>query len=320
MVAVLALVGLTAPAAAAAPPPPECGEPILVLAAMPLELNPLIAAAELDPEPVRVDDRTFYPGRLAGHDVVLAMTGIGLVNAEQTATAAVEHFECPFAAIVYSGVAGSRHNIGDVAVPRRWTIDDGATWVSANKHMVRAARALESPGAVELSDTVPVGDAACLCPGVDAGTPVQMPQPPAVYVGGDGESSDMFGGHAVPCLPGGGDVAGCAPCITDEALGEDVAAFAENAPMLTDTSFWEALLQPPEQTTDTLDAQDMETAAVALVAREHRIPFLGIRAASDGQGDPLHLPGFPAQFFAYRQLAGNNAASVTIAFLGRWAG
>ncbi|MCU1427209.1 MAG: hypothetical protein JWL83_1209, partial [Actinomycetia bacterium] len=36
---------------------------------------------------------------------------------------------------------------------------------------------------------------------------------------------------------------------------------------------------------------------------------------SDGRGDPLNLPGFPWQFFAYRQLAGNNAAAVTIAFL-----
>jgi hypothetical protein len=49
------------------------------------------------------------------------------------------------------------------------------------------------------------------------------------------------------------------------------------------------------------------------------VPFLGIRAVSDGQGDPLHLPGFPFQFFVYRQLAGNNAAAVTVAFLRTWA-
>jgi len=46
---------------------------------------------------------------------------------------------------------------------------------------------------------------------------------------------------------------------------------------------------------------------------------LGIRAVSDGQGDPLHLPGFPSQFFVYRQLAANNAAAVTRAFLSTWA-
>ena len=54
-------------------------------------------------------------------------------------------------------------------------------------------------------------------------------------------------------------------------------------------------------------------------ARDYHVPFLGIRAVSDGQGDPLNLPGFPFQFFVYRQLAGNNAAAVTIAFLQTWA-
>ena len=58
---------------------------------------------------------------------------------------------------------------------------------------------------------------------------------------------------------------------------------------------------------------------VAQAAAQNGVPFLGIRAASDGNGDPLHLPGFPAQFFVYRQLAGNNAAAVAVAFLRQWA-
>ena len=93
----------------------------------------------------------------------------------------------------------------------------------------------------------------------------------------------------------------------------------ENAPStLGDPSFWTALLQPPAQTTDTYEAQDEETAVVAQVARRYGVPFLGIRAVSDGQNDPLMLPGFPWQFFVYRQLAGNNAAAVTVAFLRKW--
>lgn len=43
-------------------------------------------------------------------------------------------------------------------------------------------------------------------------------------------------------------------------------------------------------------------------------------AMSDGPGDPLHLPGFPVQFFVYKQIAANNAARVTEAFLQNWAG
>ena len=55
-----------------------CARRTLVLTAMPLELNPLVASATLDPtQTVRVDDRTFYVGQLAKNDVVLAMSGIG---------------------------------------------------------------------------------------------------------------------------------------------------------------------------------------------------------------------------------------------------
>jgi hypothetical protein len=39
---------------------------------------------------------------------------------------------------------------------------------------------------------------------------------------------------------------------------------------------------------------------------------------SDGGGDPLSLPGFPFQFFYYRQLAADNAAITTLAFLASW--
>ena len=110
---------------AAAAKPKGCVHRTLVVTAMPLELNPLVAKATLDPaRTVRVNDRTFYVGRLAGDDVVLAMSGIGLVNAEQTATAAFEHFSCSFKAAVFSGVAGSQYNIGDVAIPKRWTRDN----------------------------------------------------------------------------------------------------------------------------------------------------------------------------------------------------
>jgi nucleoside phosphorylase len=48
------------------------------------------------------------------------------------------------------------------------------------------------------------------------------------------------------------------------------------------------------------------------------VPFLGIRGVSDGLGDPLRLPGFPAQFYVYRQLAADNAAATTVAFLRRY--
>lgn len=301
---------------AEARPEPPCVERVLVLAAMPLELEPLLHAAQVDPaHVVRVDDRTFYAGTLAGHDVVLAMTGIGMVNAAETTEAALAAFgPCGITAAVFSGVAGSRASIGDVMVPARWTSDGGDTWIDADPAMLAVAAALD----VALARDVPVGDAACLCPGVDAALPVRVPHEPVLHVGGAGTSGDTFGGRALPCIPGGGDVFGCAPCLAPGSTVADVLGFAAEAPSLADPAFLESVLQPPATTTGTYEAQDMETASFGAVLAEAGIPFLGIRAVSDGQGDPLGLPGFPFQFFAYRNLAGDNAAATTLAFLHAW--
>jgi nucleoside phosphorylase len=289
----------------------RCDQRVLVLSAMPLELNPLVAKASLT-STVRVDGRIFYLGRLAGHDVTMALTGIGPVNATQTATIAFKHFRCPFAATVFSGVAGSSSYIGDVMIPQRWT-SDGKAFVGVDPALYAVARRL--PGHVPLSPDLPLGDAACLCGGVDAATPVHLPQQPRVRVGGAGETSDPFGGSAAPCTWGGGDIAGCEPCVLTGDPAADTATFAGNAPSVP--GLLVGALQPVPATTSTYAAQDEETGAVALVARRYGVPFLGIRGVSDGKGDPLGLPGFPVQFAVYRQLAGNNAAAVTLALLGR---
>jgi hypothetical protein len=50
------------------------------------------------------------------------------------------------------------------------------------------------------------------------------------------------------------------------------------------------------------------------------VPFLGFRGMSDGPGDPLNLPGFPFQFFVYKQIAADNSATAVEAFLSSWSG
>src|SRR5262249_59929832 len=73
-------------------------------------------------------------------------------------------------------------------------------------------------------------------------------------------------------------------------------------------------------TSDEPDAVDEETAAVAREARARGVPFIAFRAVSDSDrsSDPLGLPGFPLQFFAYYRLAADNAAAATAAFVTRW--
>ena len=122
----------------------------------------------------------------------------------------------------------------------------------------------------------------------------------------------------MPCIPAGGDVFGCQPCKYQRVFADDVPRMASRgAALITDPNFffkYQNSTTPPGY-----DADDMETAAVARVAQVRQVPFIGFRALSDGLGDPLNLPGFPAQFFVYRQYAAENAAAVAMAFLSAWA-
>ena len=299
-----------------------CTPRLLVLAAMPSEIDKLLVATKTGRTVVR-DGRTFYVGRLAGADVVLALSGIGLLNAEATTKAALAQFRCGKApgisGVVFSGVAGGKSNIGDVTVPSRWSIKGGKTWLRTDPAMLATARTVAARAQAKLLQTVPIGDPACGCLDPDAVHTVTMPNKPRVLVGGSGVSTDPFNGRMFPCTPGGGDVFGCEPCRGTARQVPDLARFVSQARPFADPSFFTDYFDAPTPPSTPYDAEDMETAAVAAVAAKARLPFIGFRSVSDGDGDPLGLPGFPAQFFYYRKLAADNAAITTIEFLRAWA-
>ncbi|MBY0275930.1 hypothetical protein K2Z84_11340, partial [Candidatus Binatia bacterium] len=110
-----------------------------------------------------------------------------------------------------------------------------------------------------------------------------------------------YGGRAFACRPGGGDVLGCDPALPADATVATTSRVA--------TRSIAAASADDEVTVD------METAAVAREAAARGLAFLAFRAVSDGSEDPLGLPGFPSQFFAYYRLAAENAAIATSAFL-----
>ncbi len=282
MIAAAVLLGATA-AVAADPMCAElagpCAAPpyVLVVTAFPGETAPVLARTEVV-ETITVDERIFYVGRLAGAPVVVVRGGIGLLNAAAATRAALARFE--LSAIVFSGVAGSRFDIADVVVPDEWT--DGTTVVAVDPTLLAAMRTLRVPP-VELASCTPV-------PPDPPGPEVCLGRTPRIVVGGRGESSDPYGDDPFACVPGAGAVLGC-----DEAI--QPAAAATGA----------AEVYP--------DAVDMETAAVARVAAEAGVPFIGVRGVSDGNGDPLDLGPFPGQFFAYYAIAAENAAAVTEALV-----
>jgi hypothetical protein len=319
-------------AGASTPRVTACNNPVLILSAMPIEISPLLSAAKIT-RTVEVADRNFYVGTLRGHNVVLAMTRIGPVNATETTKLALQTFRCgsrpAFGAAVFSGVAGGDY-IGDVAVPDRWTLDSGKSWLPVDATMLAAARTLEHKN-IGLERKTPMGDPLCTCL-IDPDTVATnaVLHKPVVEVGGNGETTDPVGGHMIPCVPGGNDIAGCDPCPVAKHPRRDAADFPAGVPPFVEPKWIAGYFSGSGGGSQyKYVAEDEETAAVDKVVTAAGIPFIGFRAASDATtptaggtqgGDPLHLPGFPVTFAYYRQLASDNAAIATMAFLQAWQG
>ena len=298
-----------------------CEQRTLVLSAFPAEADAVLSHTTLDPNPTVVaDGKHFYLGTISGKKVIVAMTGIGLVNATNTTNAAFARFTCAsgvaVGAVMFSGVAGggARPKIADVVIPAQWTLDNGTTFHPVDPGMLAAAQTLS----VALENINTLGNPTCLCKNAPVIRLNNLGRMPQLVVGGDGASSDNNNGQAFPCIPNGGHVFGCQPCLApDRSLFYTGNFFQAAGPWLKN-----ALISNINFATQNpaFDVMDNETAAVQAVADAHGVPFLGIRGVSDGQGDPLHLPGYPVSFFYYKQIAANNAALVATAFLQSWAG
>ena len=303
-------------AQAAVPVPRACTPRLLVLSAFPAELDAVLHAARLRPRrAVVVDGQSFWPARIGRRDVVFAVTGIGPVNATATTARAFAHF-C-LSGAVFSGVAGSHFNIGDVTVPRRWTGDGGTSWLPVDPAMYAAAQQAATASPPALLQDNPAPETLCACNAWSLRT-VHLPNPPRIVLGGDGATTDPLGGRSLPCLPGAGDIFGCRVCRARPGTRPDVVKSATGLVPFVDPDFFLGYLAGSGASGPPVDASDNETASVAAVAAAHHVPFIGFRGVSDGAGDPLMLPGFPVQFFVYYRVAAENAGRVAVAFLQRY--
>jgi nucleoside phosphorylase len=196
--------------------PPYIG----IVSAFPAEQAPLRAALEAT-ETIVTPEHKFYVGILAGARVVLLRSGIGMVNAEAATRALVARFS--LSAILFSGVAGSTANIGDVVVPEIWTDRTSATYPVAPA-LFAVAQTLAAPP-VALEQCTPV-------PPDPPGGIVCMPQPLKIVFGGTGHTDDPFGGRALPCAPAAGPIFGCEGTLADtqpNAEDEETAVVARIA-------------------------------------------------------------------------------------------
>jgi len=93
---------------------------IAVVSAFDGELAKLRDSVQLTSKTV-VNGRTLWLGKLKGHDVVLLLSGINIINATLTTESLLNNFR--IMSIVFSGIAGGVNpdlGVGDVTVAAQW--------------------------------------------------------------------------------------------------------------------------------------------------------------------------------------------------------
>ena len=269
---------------------------IAVMSAFEPELTTLRAATRITGTRV-VNGRTHYLGSLAGHDVVLMLSGFSMVNAAMTTQAVLDRYT--IRGIVFSGIAGGVNpglHVGDVTVPAQWGNYQEAVFARETAAGFEPARV-----------TTPFANFGMMFP---QGTSVTVPgtRPDSLerrfWFAVDSlalitaeqvarrvrltrcTAADQCLAHEPRIVVGGNGVSG--------------STFVDNA------AYREWVWQ-----TFRADALDMETAAVAVVAYENRVPFIAFRSLSDLAG------GGPGQneVRVFGRLAAENSAAVVMEYL-----
>jgi adenosylhomocysteine nucleosidase len=234
-------------------------------------------------------------GTLAGHPVLLAESGVSMVNAALTAQNLIDRFKIE--RIVFSGIAGGTDpslHVGDVVVPEEWAqpmetviMRETPDGPKAPGWMADEVISGTAPYGVIASKKIDINhefhnsfksDPALLATARKVAASLELKacssdkhcldQPPQILVGGVGVSTMSF---------------------VDNAKFRDWLYTA-----------WKAR------------ATDMESAAVAQVAYINGVPFIAFRSLSDlagGEADANRMDLFMT-------LAAENAASVVRAFIG----
>ncbi|MCQ8782499.1 5'-methylthioadenosine/S-adenosylhomocysteine nucleosidase [Mangrovibrevibacter kandeliae] len=267
---------------------------IAVVSAFEPEWTALKAAVE-EPRSEEINGVEFVSGRLDGHDVVLFLSGVSMVNAAMTTQLALDRFQ--ISTIVVSGIAGGvdpRLSIGDVVIASQWG------------EYLESVFARETDGGYRLPSYAQKSF---------ANYGMMFPQPVSIRRAGD-SSGDRFWLPVDPKLlavaaqaAGAVKLARCtpeqacldhAPQVVVGGNGVSGMAFVDNAEFR-------------RYVADTFQARvlDMESAAVAHVAYANRVPFIAFRSLSDlaGGGEGANEM---ATFFG---LAAGNSSALVRAFL-----
>ena len=326
------LVGsLLAAALSAAPATASTGGPcVLLLGSYPAEVSANLALMRIDPhQPTVLDGHELYAGTLAGRRVVTGIAGPSPALTGATTTLALKHWKC-VNAVVFTGTAGGAGpaQLGDVAVPSRWTGDEGHHYTKIDAHALALAKRTAAEAGKQLGTMAAVNDGPCACQAVaESVKAVPLGRTPKVVVGGNGVT---FGGDSNACYELGGMLAGCNPCppgstglpapvvlpMTPAQAGQaartglvpDARALARRAPRPGGTV---------GNSSTRYIADDMQTTASLAAARARQVPFIAFRGISDTDSVG-NL--WPFEYLVYQGLAADNAAAAARVWITAWNG
>jgi adenosylhomocysteine nucleosidase len=248
--------------------------PLLILYAFSAEGELLTEQMTVDTTETHLG-REVRIGRLAGHDIVLAASGIGMTNAAMTTQRMIDVYH-PHT-VIFSGIAGgidTSVHIGDIVVAQRWRQHDYG-YVGA-KGFVHGATSMYVPQSDSLLRVLEL--------------PVDQEMLAIARLVDDQELTLEPIGERKPRLLVGG-------------VGVSGNTFVDSKPMRTELSTAHQAL-----------IVDMESAAVAQVCAVNATPFLAFRSASDlAGGSGSETAG--EEMDEFFRVAAENSATVVVAFL-----
>jgi adenosylhomocysteine nucleosidase len=299
----------------------DCAPRIGIVSAFGAEADLLVAETR-SRRTQTIAGQRFTTGVLRGNRVVIVVSGVSMVNAALTTQRLVDHFRIE--RLVLSGIAGGidpARRVGDVVVPESWAMPMEVYWHHDDSPPAPCGTA---------------GELACLglrlarpdgrSPSSYRGLFVRENQVTSSQSGSAGELVFDYGvdremlavaRQLAPalerCGPKARSASGVDPKLCVAALPEVVVGGrgVSGTAFVADAAYRSYLFEQ-------LRAQcvDMETAALAHVARANGVPFIAFRSLSDLAG----AEGFNADVAALfaSGLAERNAAAVTLAFLAAW--
>jgi adenosylhomocysteine nucleosidase len=277
----------------------DCGDQtpqIAVISAFEPELERLRKETQVSSTCV-LNGRRHYMGRLAGHDVVLLLTGYSMVNASLTTQALLDHFVVR--EIVFSGIAGGVNpnlHVGDVTVPAAW----------GQYQEQRFARRI--PGGWDTGDHL------------REFSHYGMMFPDRVRVVHRSGEPDRFerrfwflaNEQALATVRGIASQVSLSRCTAGNVCLKTtprlvIGGKGVSGPTFVDNAEYRRWVWR----TFHADALDMETAAVATAAYMNEVPFIAFRSLSDLAGGG----GKKNEESVFFQVAADNSAAVVLAYL-----